>query len=86
MENNEAEMKRERKPLDHKYRLRELSNSTNRNNTYVIGLPEETQEKGKEVLFEQIIAENFPNLWKETGIQAQEAQTTPLKINNRSIP
>ena len=28
MENNEAEKKRERKLLDHEYRLRELSNST----------------------------------------------------------
>lgn len=33
----------------------------------------------------QIIAENFPNLGKETGIQVQEAQRIPLKINkNRS--
>ena len=31
--------------------------------------------------------ENFPNLGKETGIQVQEAQRTPLKINkNRSTP
>ena len=38
---------------------------------------------GTEVLFEQIIMENFPNLGKEIGIQIQER--TPLKINkNRS--
>jgi len=36
---------------------------------------------------EQIIAENFPNLGKETGIKIQEAHRTPLKINkNRSTP
>ena len=28
---------------------------------------------GAEELFEQIIAKNFPNLGKETGIQVQEA-------------
>ena len=32
------------------------------------------REKGPEKLFEEIIADNFPNLEKETGIQAQEAQ------------
>ena len=40
------------------------------------------RETGKRGLFEQIIAENFPNLGKETGIQVQEAQTLlkPIKI------
>ena len=28
-----------------------------------------------------MIAENFPNLVKETDIQIQEAQRTPIKIN-----
>ncbi|VFV27843.1 Hypothetical predicted protein [Lynx pardinus] len=46
---------------------------------------EEEWEKGAEDLFEQIKAENFPNLGKETDIQVQEAQRTPLKTNkNRS--
>ena len=41
-------------------------------------------EKEVEDLFEQII-ESIPNLGKETGIQVQEAQKPPLKINkNRS--
>ena len=36
---------------------------------------------------EQIIAENFPNWEKETGIKIQEAQRIPLKIiKNRSTP
>jgi len=43
------------------------------------------RERGTEGILEQIIMENFPNLEKETGIQVQEAQRTPLKINkNRS--
>ena len=87
MENNEAEKKRERKLLYHEGIFRELSNSTKQTNICIIGVPEEEKwGKGEEDLFEQIIAENFSNLGKETGIQVQEAQRT-LKINkNRSIP
>ena len=44
-------------------------------------------EKKTEGLFEEIIAENYPNLGKETGIQVCKAQWIPLKINkNRSTP
>ena len=58
------------------------------NNIHIIEAQEEEEQgKGAEGWFEQIIAENFPNLGKETGIQVQEAQRTPLKINkNRSTP
>lgn len=42
---------------------------------------------GAEGLFEQIIAENLPNLGRGKGIQVQQAQRTPLKISkNRSTP
>ena len=34
-----------------------------------------------ENVFEEIMAENFPNLKKETDIQVQEAQRVPNKIN-----
>ena len=44
------------------------------------------REKAEGIL-EQIIAENFPDLGKEAGIQVQEAQRTTLKVNkNRSTP
>ena len=36
-------------------------------------------EKGAESLFEQIRAENFPYMSKETGIQVEEAQRNPFK-------
>ena len=50
-------------------------------NLCIIGVPEgEEREKGIKNIFEVIIAENFPNL-KETGIQVQEAQRIPNKIN-----
>ena len=35
--------------------------------------------------FEQIITENFPILGKETDIQFQEAQRTPIKINKKRV-
>ena len=58
------------------------------NNIRIIGVLEEGErEKGAEGLLEQIIAENFPNLGKERGIQVQEAQRTPFKNNkNRLTP
>lgn len=33
----------------------------------------------------EIIAENFPNLEKETDIQIQEAQTVPKNINTKRL-
>ena len=41
---------------------------------------EERAERA-ENLFEEIIAENFPNLRKETDIQVQEAQRAPNRIS-----
>ena len=34
-------------------------------------------------MFEEIIAENLPNMGKETGNQVQEAQKIPGRINPR---
>ena len=67
--------------MEHKNRLREFSDSIKSNNICVIGVPEEEREKGVENWFEKIIAENFSNLGKETGIQIQEAQINSSKIN-----
>ena len=48
----------------------------------MIGIPEEEErEKGAEGVLEQIIAENFPDLGMETGIEIQEAQRTPFRHN-----
>ena len=42
----------------------------------MIGIQEwEETEKNAEKLFEEIIAEKFPNLGKKTDIQVQEAQS-----------
>ena len=38
-------------------------------NVRIIGIPEGVEkERGQEELFEQIVAENFPNLARETNI------------------
>ena len=39
------------------------------------------KERGLEEIFEQIVAENFPNLAKEISIHVQEAERTPPKVN-----
>ena len=47
---------------------------------YVIGVPEGAKrDRGPEYVFEQILPENFPNLGRETGIQIQEIERSPLK-------
>ena len=82
MENNETEKKRETKVMDHKGRLRELRNVLKCSNIHIIRVPEDVErEKGEEHLFEQITAESFPNLGKDTDIKIQEAQRTPIKFN-----
>ena len=44
------------------------------------------REKRSENIFEDITAENFPNLGKETDIQVQEAQGDPYRINPKKNP
>ena len=51
----------------------------------IIGVPEEEEkERVAEGLFEQIIAENLPNLGKKTGIHIQEIERTPPIVNKNS--
>ena len=47
-------------------------------------MPEgEESDKGPEKIFEEIIAENFPNVGKEIVNQVQEAKIVPGRINPR---
>lgn len=48
----------------------------------MIGIPTEERAKGAEDIPEDVIAENFPNLEKETDIQVQEAH----RVQNRISP
>ena len=71
--------------MDHKCRLRELGNSIKHNDILTRGVPEEERGNEAEGLFEQIIAENFDNVGKETFIQIQETQRTPIKFNKSQL-
>ena len=63
--------------------LRELWDNVKCTNIHIIRVPEgEKREKGTEKIFQEIIAENFPNMGKEPLTQIQEAQV-PYKINPR---
>ena len=63
-------------------KIRELSDAIKHNSIRIIGIPEnEEREKGTKGVLEQIIAKNFPDLGKETGIEIQEAQRTPFRGN-----
>ena len=80
MARKEAEEKREKQLKDHKERLREINDSLRRKNLHLIGVPEGAErDRGPESVFEQITAENFLNLGRETSIQIQEIERSPLK-------
>ena len=64
--------------------LRDIWDNTKCNNILIIGVTEgEEREKGHEKIFEEILAENFPNMRKETVNQVQEAQTASGRVNLR---
>ena len=51
----------------------------------IIGGPRRRREKGAENISEDITAENFPHLGKETDIQVQEAQRVSDGINPKRV-
>ncbi|KAF0881039.1 LORF1 protein, partial [Crocuta crocuta] len=82
IEKEEAEKKRDKLIQKHKRRVQELSDTIKGSNIHIIGIPEEEERgKGSKGVLEQIIADNFPNLGKETDTEIQEAQRTPLRHN-----
>ena len=68
--------------------FRDLWDNIKCTNVCTIGVQKgEEREKGVENIVEEIIAENLPNLEKETDIQIQEVQIVPYKINpKRNTP
>ena len=77
-QNIEKRMKR------NEYSLRDLWDNIKCINICVIAVPEgEEREKGPEKIFEEIIAENFPNMGKEIVNQVPEAQRVPGRVNSR---
>ena len=64
--------------------LRDHWNNIKCTNICIIVVPEgEEREEGPEKIFEEIIAENFPNMGKEIVNQVQETQRIPGRINPR---
>ena len=58
--------------------LKELWDNFKCTNICITGVPEgEERKKGTEKIFQEIIAENFPNMGKELLTQIQEAQQMP---------
>ena len=55
--------------------LRDLWDNIKCTNICIIGVPGEERKKGPEKIFEEIIAENFPNVGKEIINQVQEAES-----------
>ena len=78
MAKREIEEKRDKQLKDHEDRLREINDSLRNKNLRIIGVPEGAERaRGPEYVFEQMIAENFPNLGRETVIQIQEIERFP---------
>ena len=61
-----AEQNKEKRMKRNEDSLRDLWDNIKHNNIRIIGVPEgEERDKGPEKIFEEIIVENFPNMWKE---------------------
>ena len=59
-----------------------ITDSMKCSNVRIISIPKGVEkERGLEEIFEQNVAENFPNLPKETSSRVQEAKRTPPKVN-----
>ena len=78
MEITDAEQKREKRLRTNEESLRELWDNIKCTNIHVIGMPERRErEKGTETIFQEIIAEHFPNTGKESLTEIQQAQRIP---------
>ena len=87
MEITQSGQQTENQMIKHESNIRDLWDNIKWAKLCIIGIPEgEEKEKGIENIFEEIMAENFPNI-KDTDIKIQEAQRAPNKLNpNRPTP
>ena len=84
MEVTTAEQNKEKTIKRIENSLRDLWDNIKHTNIRIIGLPEEEEKKkGTEKIFEEILAENFPKMGKETVTKVQEVQRVPYRINPR---
>ena len=81
---NEEERKKEKRIKRNEDNIRDLWDNVKHPNIQIIGVPEEEDEKkGHEKILEEMMAENFPKMWKEIATQVQETQRVPNRINPR---
>lgn len=76
--NHTAEIKRMRKSEDS---LRALWDNIKWTNIHNIEIPEEEREKGAEISFEEIMAENFPVLGRKQTFRFRKHTRVPNKMN-----
>ena len=63
----DVEQKREKRSKTNEESLRELWDNVKHTNIHIIGVPEgEEREKGTEKIFQEVIAENLPNMGKDS--------------------
>lgn len=58
--------------------IQRLWNTTKKSSSWFIGIEEEFHAKITEIIFNKIIADNFPSLWKGMTIQVQKAKSKKL--------
>ena len=65
--------------------MRTVSKTSERTSgIHILGVPEgEKREKGPKEIFEEIIADNFPNMEKEIINKIQEVHRVPERVNLR---
>ena len=84
MKNNATKQNIEKRMRRNEDSIRDLCDNIKCNNICIIMVLEgEERDKGSEKIFEEIIAENFPNMGKDIVNQVQEPQTVPGRINPR---
>ena len=73
MKNNATKQNIEKRMRRNEDSIRDLCDNIKCNNICIIMVPEgEERDKGSEKIFEEIIAENFPNMGKDIVNQVQE--------------
>ena len=85
MEITQSGQHTENQKKKHESIIRDLWGSIKLANLHIIGIPEgEEREKVNENIFEEIMAENFPNL-KHTDIKIRETQRAPKQVEPKQV-
>ena len=82
VEINESERKQEQRIKRNEDNLRDFQDNMKSANIWIIGVPqEEDEKKDHEKILQEIIVEKFPKMGKEIITQVQESQRVPNRIN-----